>query len=640
MDTTIERHGETSGIIRNVFYAILSTCLFCIATLFNTEDSKLHFVNSTVKLPLLNYDLGFVAFLAVGPAIIMALTVYLHIFLSEHMKIEVPAQSRKAALFNLDSPIAKSVVWLIFYWISPVTLAVFTWKAWPIPTGGYILFGCTLVLAAALSFVQIRRCAPARRAWAAPLTVAVLVLFVAALATSVATRKISLAYATLEGFDFRQTNFKLIQGNTSGLILTRANLNRSNLSGQDLKGAFMNGTSLMAADLTNAILENARLRRANLSNATLFEADSDRAIFAAAILTGTDFTDAELIRADFTGASMNGTNFSDADLSRAIFSGGALNEGTNFSNATLALTEFSSINLSQVKGLLPSNLGQACLGEKVELPAAISEFFENRPQPEGCRGASRPTSLTVGGQSMASLSEEGETVLLDFTIASRGLYQIEAKSGSEFIDPRMMLFRNSGDSEFAEIASDDDGGPGLSARIIAELEPGNFQLGLSEYYGQTGDIDVSLINWDGQSIAGLGEEPWPLGGDIDRLGTVPIRNRDLSIDKGDGYRWFGFRVPQDGDYIIQVIGRGDADPYLYLFDPSRRFAPLAENDDSDGLNARLVERLVAGNYVMAIKSLDEPGEFRLSVMEADQSTATNGKRPLRLARKGALVPKA
>ena len=54
------------------------------------------------------------------------------------------------------------------------------------------------------------------------------------------------------------------------------------------------------------------------------------------------------------------------------------------------------------------------------------------------------------------------------------------------------------------------------------------------------------------------------------------------------------------------------------------------------MNARLIESLEAGDYLLAIESLEDAGEFRLSVQEAGSAAAANGKRPLRGARKVAL----
>ena len=67
-------HDETSKIIRRVFLTLTGTCLFCVITLAGSSDIQLLTAEATVKLPVLNYDMGFEAFLIVGPIVLISLT--------------------------------------------------------------------------------------------------------------------------------------------------------------------------------------------------------------------------------------------------------------------------------------------------------------------------------------------------------------------------------------------------------------------------------------------------------------------------------------------------------------------------------------------------------------------------------------
>lgn len=629
MDKDIARHGETSAIIRTVFFAILSTCLFCAATLFGTPDSQLHFVNSTVELPLLNYDIGFVAFLAIGPAIIFALTLYLHIFISEHRKLDVPPQSMKAALFNIDTPAAKLVVWAIFYWLSPLTLAVFTWKAWPIPPFGQVLLALTIVMASSLSLVQINRFAQGSKRWAGPAIALVLAVFIFGLWNSVKSREISLAYATLEGFDFRGTNFDLIRNNSAGFILTRATLNRSNLSHQDLRGAQMASASLVGTDLTKANLDDALLSGANLSHATLIDAQLNRANLDGAVLAGADLSGADLAGANLANATLNGTNFSGANLTDAILSGGTLDERTNFGGANLTRTRLSGINLRRVDTLRPIHLRDACLGDKVLLPQSLDEFFKGHDFSAACRPTHAPSSIAIDEPALVTLEADSDGYWLRFSISEKAIYQIEIAAREELQDPMVELFRNAADQSLAMIAEDDDGGGQRNARIIAELSAGDYQIAVSDYYGEAGEVSVSLTAWDGESIARLGTERWPTETAIEKLGSPPIENTRVLIEESGGFRWFSIRPTQAGAYVINVDPADSSDPVVYLFDPNRKFAPLDENDDfGDSLASRLDAELQAREYLLAVKSLTGTGEFRLSIRSWAGQAALAGKRPL------------
>ena len=117
-------HDETSKTVRRVFYTLLGTCLFCIITLVGTPDSQLLTPQATVTLPILSYQIGFQAFLLVGPVVLIALTVYLHIFVGQLRLLVIAPENRQPMLPNFNTWTAKLVVLIIFYWMVPFTLGV------------------------------------------------------------------------------------------------------------------------------------------------------------------------------------------------------------------------------------------------------------------------------------------------------------------------------------------------------------------------------------------------------------------------------------------------------------------------------------------------------------------------------------
>ena len=103
-------HDETSKTIKRVFFTLIGTCLFCVITLAGSSDAELLSPTATVKLPVLNYDISFYAFLIVGPVVLIALTIYLHIFVAQHRMAVIDKHARQPMLPNFDSWAAKFVI--------------------------------------------------------------------------------------------------------------------------------------------------------------------------------------------------------------------------------------------------------------------------------------------------------------------------------------------------------------------------------------------------------------------------------------------------------------------------------------------------------------------------------------------------
>lgn len=257
-------HDETSKTIRRVFYTLVGTCLFCVITLSGSPDAQLLTPEATVTLPVLNYKMGFQAFLVVGPVVLIALTIYLHIFVG-HLRMTVVASgSRQPMLPNFSSWSARLVVLVIFYWMVPITLAVFTWKAWPRPYGpllGYVTLGVT----AGLVLLQIRRCPREWRWWGLPLLVAAFAIFYQLMFSVTDARQLNLFKADLSEKDLRFAKLSyafLAEADLSGANLSRANLSEADLSEADLSEAKLSGADLSGADLSGAIIVQGQLEQA------------------------------------------------------------------------------------------------------------------------------------------------------------------------------------------------------------------------------------------------------------------------------------------------------------------------------------------------------------------------------------------
>lgn len=280
------RHAECSETTNCLLFMLLGLCFFCLLTL-GGSDTALLGAGREVAVPVINMHLSNGAFLSVGPIILIALTLYMHIFVERLRQYgALDADRRLSHIFNMCSPVPRLLSWFLFYWMVPLVLASFTWKAIPRPEGPMI---ATLSIAATtlLIWLQIRRCPKAKRRWNIPLGVVMIALM--ALAPFIATRQISLN----RQLSLYQAELK--NADLSGFDLRWANLSRANLEGAFLSKANLRHAKLMKAKLDHAVLEGAVLSNADLSWATgLREVDLNGVCLHKAILYQTDLSGADL----------------------------------------------------------------------------------------------------------------------------------------------------------------------------------------------------------------------------------------------------------------------------------------------------------------------------------------------------------
>jgi hypothetical protein len=300
-------HDETSKTIRRIFYTLVGICLFCVVTLAGTPDIDLLTPRATVTLPVLNYIMGLGAFLVVGPFCLIALTCYLHIFIGQHRSLEVAPRNRQPMLHNFSGWTPRLAVLVFYYWMVPLTLAVFTVKSGPlsvVPLLGYVTFGVTAVMVVLL----IRRCPRGWRAWALPLLVVTFVVFQQGVLEITAARKLNLYKADLSEEDLRSINLSdafLFEADLSRADLSKANLSRANLSGVDLFVADLSEANLSGTNLSGANLSGINLSGANLSGANLYGANLSGANLSGAILSSVDLSVAILSLANVSQSQLD-----------------------------------------------------------------------------------------------------------------------------------------------------------------------------------------------------------------------------------------------------------------------------------------------------------------------------------------------
>lgn len=577
----IEIHQSTSTTIRSVFYSLLTTCLFCLAVLFNPEQGNLSFINSKITLPILNYEMNFVAFLSIGPAVIVALTVYLHIFLAHHRFYDVPPDQRLPTLFNIPVFPARLTIWLIFYWMVPVTLSVFAWKARPLNPEGDILLIATILVSLALTVIQIRRSPSGQRSIFALLAFSIFALFTYSIFNLMEDRVISLANEDLTGRDLRRTDLHVV------------NVRGANLTGATLSGVDLTDLQLADIDFTNADLSRADLTDVNLQGATLVNA----------ILV-----EANLTRADLTGADLSGAILSGATIARTAL------VGTNLEGAVLDGTKFQNVDLTEALSLNPLQLRTVCRDAKVQLGEKVETLLDRLG---GAQCGSVVHQIELDEPFKGEIINSGGAYPLDMKIENPGIYQIRV-SGSGGFDPFAYLHRFSEGEGLESLAQNDDGGKSFNSLIIANLLPGHYLLKIEDTHGGMGKFRAELSLWDDQTIVELPNTQVPKDDDIEDLPQVPIQNHAIPFGATPDPRWFRFVAPDDADYTISLAAPGPGDPSLYIFDPNKLYSPIKWNDNDGSTDDSLLElRLEAGPYLLAIKNIGDSDEFQLSIRQED-----------------------
>ena len=366
------RHREVSETIRRAMLALLTFALFCWLTL-GSSDRSLIVGDETVKVPFVEVNLSFPAFLIVAPFLLIVLTVYLHVFFEERLRLEERLRrtavrriydpeaiagfrekivnkgndsGRVATLFNFDHPVARRLTDFIFYLLVPLTLGAITWKAltrieWAVP-----MMAVMVTVTTTLANVQHMR--SPNRVWS--------------------SRTVRCAYGALGVILFMSFSFfpPLTGGLQRPFNLYRADLQEAWLFGADLRNADLQFANLSRADLSRADLSGSSLSRADLSGADLSRATLIGANFVKATLIGATLSDANLSDAALSDATLSEVNLSDAslsgaDLSHADLSGADLSRatliGADFVKATLIGATLSDANLSD------ANLSNAILSD-------------------------------------------------------------------------------------------------------------------------------------------------------------------------------------------------------------------------------------------------------------------------------------
>jgi uncharacterized protein YjbI with pentapeptide repeats len=382
-DLISKARDETATQVTRLGLTFLGTVAFCLLSLLS-PDAALLGGSEKINVPFAG-PVSFSGFMVLGPLLLIALRVYLQVYVEHSTRLDRLARSvsavRAPTLVPLDIPLVRLVSDLILYALLPVTMLLFAWKAAVFPYWGSGLFGVAVAVIVSHAALLFRTFSRSEVSLLFGVAVAGIVSRVSTSPWPSSVSAAIIAMVVTFGFGGLRRPFDLYRANLSGQNLRNydlrsANLGSANLSGTDLDIAHLRGADLRGADLSGAHLAVANMRgafliQANLTGANLIEANLIGAYLSRATLTGAYLSEATLTGAYLTGATLTGAfliqaNLIGAHLISAKLSGAYLSEAT-LTGATLTGATLTGAFLVQANligaNLLNANLSGANLSD-------------------------------------------------------------------------------------------------------------------------------------------------------------------------------------------------------------------------------------------------------------------------------------
>jgi hypothetical protein len=147
-DLISKAKDETAAQVTRIGLTFLGTTAFCLLSLLS-PDSALLGGNDKINVPLAG-PVSFFGFMLLGPAVLIALRVYLQIYVEHSDRLERLARSvsiaRAPTLVPLQNPLIRLFSGSIFYLLLPIAMLLFAWKAAVFPAWGAGLLGVAVAV--------------------------------------------------------------------------------------------------------------------------------------------------------------------------------------------------------------------------------------------------------------------------------------------------------------------------------------------------------------------------------------------------------------------------------------------------------------------------------------------------------------
>src|SRR5215470_657390 len=224
-DLISKARDETATQVTRVGLTFLGTAAFCLLSLLS-PDSHLLGGSEKISVPLAG-PVSFSGFMLLGPTVLIALRVYLQIYVEHSNRLDRLARSvsivRAPTLVPLQNALIRLFSGLIFYMLLPVAMVFFAWKGAVFHAWGLGLLG--LAVAVTASHVMLPF---SKLSWRSKVVLSVSAAIIAG--------------GVMHGLGPLHRQFDLDHADLSG----------QRLLGEDLRTAYLNSANLSDANLSGA----------------------------------------------------------------------------------------------------------------------------------------------------------------------------------------------------------------------------------------------------------------------------------------------------------------------------------------------------------------------------------------------------
>ena len=190
------------------------------------------------------------------------------------------------------------------------------------------------------------------------------------------------------------------------------------------------------------------------------------------------------------------------------------------------------------------------------------------------------------------------------------IYQVEVEEAQELVidlnSPSYDTWLELYDADCNRVTFNDDGGAGLNSRIMENVEPGTYYIGVSSFgVGVGGDYVLDVTCRDPFVPAATCED-CIAGDDLD-CGGVEVQGvfpqtgcRRPAATNNQEVDIYQLEIDEDQEVVID-LNSPDFDTWIELYDADCN--RIAFNDDGGaGLNSLLIQNLAAGTYFVGVSS--------------------------------------